>query len=200
MSALGRTIAGAGALALAVALAAAAGAGAADGAGAPALKAGDPPAVQEPVRISADEAEYFNAEGTVVFSGKVVAVQGDATLSADRMEVAFSRPEQPEKTAGGLAGAAAGRKITAITATGGVSFRQVDPDTKKERFATGEKGVYDDLRRTVTMTGNPKLWENQNVIVGEEMTFFIEGKKVIVKGKVNLTVYPEDLKEGGAPR
>ena len=153
-----------------------------------------------PVRISADEAEYFNTTGLVVFTGKVVAVQGDATLTAERMEVAFTQQEQQEQVDAGLAGATAGRRIATITATRSVSFRQVDPETKKERYATGEKAVYDEASRTVTMTGNPRLWEGKNVIVGDEMIFQLEDKRVRVKGKVNLTVYPDELKETPAPR
>ena len=153
-----------------------------------------------PVRISADEAEYFNTTGLVVFTGKVVAVQGDATLTAERMEVAFTQQEQQEQVDAGLAGATAGRRIATITATRSVSFRQVDPETKKERYATGEKAVYDEASRTVTMTGNPRLWEGKNVIVGDEMIFQMEDKRVRVKGKVNLTVYPDELKETPAPR
>ncbi len=80
-----------------------------------------------------------------------------------------------------------------------MSFRQVDPETGKERYATGDKGVYDVDQRIVTMSGNPRLWEGKNVVVGEEMVFHLAEKKVIVKGKVNLTVYPDDLKEEKKP-
>jgi lipopolysaccharide export system protein LptA len=76
----------------------------------------------------------------------------------------------------------------------------VDPETRKERYATGEKGVYDAELRTVTLTGAPRLWEDKNVIVGEEMVFHLEDRRVVVRGKVNLTVYPDDAKKGAAPR
>jgi lipopolysaccharide export system protein LptA len=46
---------------------------------------------QPPVRITAESAEYFNAESLVVFAGKVVAVQADTTLTAERMEVRFTQ-------------------------------------------------------------------------------------------------------------
>jgi len=157
-------------------------------------------ATQPPVRISADAAEYFNQEGLVVFTGNVVAVQADSTLTADRMEVRFSQPERAEgKPAAGIGEAAAGRRITAITAQNNVSFRQIDTDTKKERYATGNKGVYDADRRLVTMTGSPRLWDGKNVIVGEEMNFHLDDRKVIVTGKVNLTVYPDEAKEAKKP-
>jgi lipopolysaccharide export system protein LptA len=157
-------------------------------------------AAQPPVRISADAAEYFNQEGLVVFTGNVVAVQADSTLTADRMEVRFSRKEGAEgKPAAGIAGATAGQSIAAITALHNVSFRQVDSDTKQERYATGDKGLYDAERRLVTMTGSPRLWDGKNVIVGEEMNFHLNDRKVIVTGKVNLTVYPDEAKEAKKP-
>jgi lipopolysaccharide export system protein LptA len=152
------------------------------------------------VRISAEAAEYFNAESLVVFTGKVVAVQGDTTITAERMEVRFTQPAAPtgERPAGDAA-AAPGQRVASITALRSVTFRQLDPGTGKERYATGEHAVYDADRRLVTLTGSPRLWEGKNVIVGELMDFFLDERKVVVKGKVNLTVYPDDAR-GGAPQ
>ena len=176
-------------------------AGALPGAGvaaAPAPKTSVEPAEpQPPVRISADAAEYFNNEGLVVFTGNVVAVQADSTIAAERMEVSFEKPPADEmKPAAGIGAPSTAQRISSIMAQKKVSFRQVDPETGKERYATGEKGVYDVEQRVVTLTGNPRLWEGKNVIVGDEMVFHLADKKVVVKGKVNLTVYPDD-DEGG---
>lgn len=163
----------------------------------PATKTAAP---QPPVRISADAAEYFNKEGLVVFTGNVVVVQADSTITAERMEVSFEKTAPAEgRPAEGIGTPAKAQRITTIVARDKVSFRQVDPETNKERYATGEKGVYDVDQRIVTMSGNPRLWEGKNVIVGDEMVFQLAEKKVIVKGKVNLTVYPDDLKEGKKP-
>jgi lipopolysaccharide export system protein LptA len=168
-------------------------------AAAPVKKAAEP---QAPVKISADAAEYSNTEGLVVFTGNVVAVQADTTLSAERMEVSFDKTapaQEKEKPATGIGAPANAQRIARIVAEKKVSFRQVDPESGKERYATGEKGVYDVDQRLVTISGNPRLWEGKNVIVGDEMTFNLDDKKVIVKGKVNLTVFPDELKEGKKP-
>jgi len=155
---------------------------------------------QPPVQISADAAEYFNKEGLVVFTGNVVVVQADSTITADRIEVSFEKPAKTEgPPAEGIGAPANAQRITMIVAQQKVSFRQVDPETKKERYATGDKGVYDVDQRTVTMSGNTRLWEGKNVIVGDEMVFNLVEKKVDVKGRVNLTVYPDDLKEEKKP-
>jgi lipopolysaccharide export system protein LptA len=176
--------------------------GTAEGAGAPTApdqaKKIAPP--QPPVRISADAAEYLNTEGLVVMTGNVVVVQADSTITAERMEVSF---EKQDKTAAqpaeGLGAPANAQRISRIVAEQKVTFRQVDPETKKERYATGDRGVYDVDQRIVTMSGNPRLWEGKNVIVGDEMVFHLVEKKVTVKGKVNLIVYPDDLKEAKKP-
>lgn len=164
------------------------------GAAVPAPANGDA-APQPPVRISADMAEYFNKEGLVVFTGNVVAVQTDSTLTADRMDVTFEKPALAGAQPAAAGGPASEQRITRIVAEKKVTFRQVDPESGQERYATGEKGVYDVERRLVTMTGEPRLFEGRNVIVGEEMIFHVEEKKVIVKGKVNLTVFPDELKD-----
>lgn len=184
------------ALAAAALLACALGAGAA----VPSEEAAAPAAPQSPVRISAESAEYFNAESLVVFTGKVVAIQGDTTITSERMEVRFTQGaaatgERPADALGG-----SGQRVASVTAMQSVTFRQVDAETGKERYATGENGVYDAERRVVTLTGAPRLWEGKNVIVGEVMDFFLDEHKVVVKGKVNLTVYPDDPKGGAPPR
>jgi len=116
------------------------------------------------------------------------------------MDVTFEKPAPAEgQPVEGIGAPANAQRITTIVAQQKVSFRQVDPETKKERYATGDKGVYDVDQRMVTMSGNPRLWEGKNVIVGDEMVFYLADKKVIVKGKVNLTVYPDDLKEERKP-
>lgn len=163
--------------------------------------AGPAPAAapQPPIHIEAEAAEYFNKEGRVVFTGNVVANQGDTTLTSQRMEVTFSQPAGGGAGAGAIGDPAAARKITQIVALERVTFRQVDPETKTERFATGEKGVYDAVQRVVTMTGSPRLWEGKNVIVGDEIRMRLDDKNMNVRGKVNLTVYPDEAKEAKQP-
>lgn len=160
-------------------------------------KAAAESAPRPPVRISSETAEYLNAESLVVFTGKVVAVQGDTTITAEKMEVRFTQSgaAQEAHPAGDIA-PAGGQRVASITATQSVTFRQVDAATGKERYATGERGVYDAEKRLVTLTGSPRLWEGKNVIVGEVMDFFLDERKVLVKGKVNLTVYPDEAKGG----
>lgn len=137
-----------------------------------------------PVSVTADRMEYFTEENRVVFKGNALAVQKDVTLSADTMKVTLA------EGSGRDAGA-----IEQIDAEGNVTFRQFNPETGAERFATGEKGTYSAAAGLVTLTGKPRVWEGQNVIVGEVMKFFIEEHRFLVEGGVGLTVFPEKEEE-----
>lgn len=164
---------------------------------APAVARSSPAAAQPPVKIQADRAEYSSTENKVVFTGKVKATQGDATLTAERMEVVIA-PEpapgedRPQPVEGRTQTAEAQSRIQSIVATQNVTFRQVDAETKKERYGVGERGEYDAVKKVMTLTGNPRVWEGKNVMTGEKMLFFLESHRVQVEGRVNLTVYPED--------
>lgn len=159
-------------------------------------EASAPRAPAAPVHVTAEEAEYRNNENLVIFRGKVVAVQGDTTLTADRMEVRFT----PAGGGSALAAAASSdRRITAIAAIGSVTFRQLDAETGKERYATGERGDYDAAAETLTMTGAPRLWEGKNVLTGERIVFHLDTRLFTAQGKVNMTVFPEEKPGGGGP-
>lgn len=156
-----------------------------------------PAAAQPPVKIQADRAEYSSTESKVVFTGKVKATQGDATLTAERMEVVIA-PERapgedrPQPVEDRTQAAEAQSRIRSIVATQNVTFHQVDAETKKERYGVGERGEYDAVKKVMTLTGNPRVWEGKNVMTGEKMLFFLDSHRVQVEGRVNLTVYPED--------
>ena len=99
---------------------------------------------EQPINITADRMEYFSDKDLVIFTGNALAVRGDSTLSADSMEVTLS----------GEGGSREESSVEQVVATGNVNFRQVDPETDKERYATGERGVYDagdDRIRQTTM-------------------------------------------------
>ena len=147
-----------------------------------------PVAAQEeepPIIINADRMEYFSDKDLVVFTGNSLAVRGDVTLSADTMEVTLSGDAQEREES----------SIDKVVATGNVNFRQNLPETGKDRFATGERGVYDAAAKRITLTGKPKVWEGQNVITGNIMKFFIDEHRFEVEGDVDMKIVPEKGEE-----
>ena len=142
---------------------------------------------EPPINITSDQMEYLSEENVVIFIGNALAVREDMTISADKMEVTLADENSDGKDEG---------SVRLIVATGSVNVRQVVPPTgedkaPKERFATGERGEYDGVARTVTLTGSPRLWEGKNIVTGEKMIFHIDDQRFVVKGKVGLSIFPE---------
>jgi len=140
--------------------------------------------VEPPINITADQMEYLSEKGVVVFKGNALAVREDVTISAEKMTVTLS--EEGERGSG---------TVKRIVAAGDVNLRQRVPGTETERFAKGDKGVYEAEGRVITLTGKPRVWEGKNVITGEKMTFYLDEHRFVVEGKVGLTVFPDKGKE-----
>ena len=137
-----------------------------------------------PITVTADKMEYYSDRDVVIFTGNALAVRGDVTLSARRMEVTLGQGIDSEENS-----------VRKIIAEGDVNFRHVDPETGKERFATGERGEYLADEDTVVLTGDPRVWEGKNVITGEMMTFHIDENRFVVQGGAGLTIHPEKKEE-----
>ena len=138
-----------------------------------------------PVNITSDRMEYFNDDNLIVFTGSAVAVRGEDTLKAERMEVTLEGDAEERSD----------NSITQIVALDTVSFRQYLPEKDTERFATGQKAVYNADEGSITLTGDPKAWEEKNVLVGEKMTFFLDDSRLLVEGAVGVTIYPGEKQE-----
>jgi lipopolysaccharide export system protein LptA len=140
-----------------------------------------------PIQITAEIMSGDLAAGLTVFEKNVVIVQGTATIRADRVEIR-SRPQGE----GGTGGADSPDSMTAI---GNVSFHQEAGPNRRELDASGERGVFDRIADTVTMTGNPKLWQGKNVVTGDELIFRIGTDQYEVKGqpdrKIKAVFYPQ---------
>ena len=90
-----------------------------------------------PVDVAADRIEVQDRADRAIFSGNVVVRQGDLTLTAARLTVAYSR--------GG------GVELRRIDATGGVTVRS------PAETARGDVGIYDLERRIITLIGGVSL-------------------------------------------
>lgn len=163
------------ALVLAFASTAAAQAPRAPAAKAPAAKSGDDRA---PVTVDADKMERFGKESLVIFSGNVVARQNNSVQYADRMEVYLD-----EK----------GDKILRTVSTG--SVRIITHDC---RTGTARRAEYTDLDQRMVLTGNARVWQDDNVVSGESITIYLSQDRSLVQGgtqeRVKAVFYPKDEK------
>ena len=129
--------------------------------------------------------ERFGKESLVIFTGNVVARQNNSVQYADRMEVYFD-----EK----------GDRVLRAISTGSVRII-----TRDCRTATAKRAEYFDLDQSVVLSGNARVWQDDNVVSGETITIYLSQDRSIVQGgtheRVKAVFYPrEDGKKGGPAR
>lgn len=126
-----------------------------------------------PIQIKSDRLEAEQQMNRVTFSGEVIAVQGDVTIYADEMILHYL----PES-----------REIEQMISIGDVRIVQ------GERVATAQKAVYRRTEGRIVLTGSPRIHRGQSSVEGDEIIFFLDEKKSLVKsedGRVNAVFHPE---------
>lgn len=141
---------------------------------------------KDPIYITADWMEVDQAKNSITYKGKVVTVQADMTMRSETL-TAFYDPET--------------KQMKQIIAEGKVNATQGD------RVATGEKAVFDDKAKTVTLTGSPVMRQGNNQVTGAKVVYYTEQDRSTVEGdgKVRVTgvLFPDELKgreQGGSPK
>ena len=127
----------------------------------------------KPVKITSESLEADNKRNLVTFKGNVVAKQGDMVILADTMTVDY------EKEGG----------IKRVEASGNVKMSQ------ENRIATGTRIVFYNPEQKIVMTGNPKIWQGDNLISCEKITVLLEEDRIFFEGKVDSTIFPRSMEE-----
>jgi lipopolysaccharide export system protein LptA len=139
---------------------------------------------KDPISIDADKLEYFDKEQKAIYTGNVVAIQGDSKLTCSVM-ILFLAKNPPQPTAGAPASDAAG----AGPSSGGTQVKHMDatgPVTvvSKTQVATGDRGSYDKDQNKVWLFGNVTLSDGGNVTKGDKLTYDLtSGEAVVEAGK-----------------
>jgi lipopolysaccharide transport protein LptA len=130
-----------------------------------------------PMRVEADHLVLHNEARLARFTDDVVVHRGDAVMKSPRMDARYDKDGD----------------LTLLEMRGGVDMRQGD------RRATGQSADYDAKARTMTLLGDPKLYDRGDVLVGDRIELSLDSNEVRVqKGKAHLR--PEVHKgEDGEP-
>jgi lipopolysaccharide export system protein LptA len=136
----------------------------------------------QPIQIEAATLEVHDKDKMATFSGDVQVVQGDTTIKCQSLvvfygaergpagqTVAVTTPPTPAARPG--AGPAPGKTIVPqgahdirrIEARGGVTV------ISKDQNASGDFGVYDLRKKTITLTGNVVVSQGKNVLHGDRV-------------------------------
>ncbi|WP_336810002.1 LptA/OstA family protein [Bosea sp. MMO-172] len=139
---------------------------------------------KEPIKIDADKLDVVDKENKAVFSGNVVAVQGETTVRCTVMTVLYEGRGGPGGTAGRPATPAAAPATPApASATPAAGGQNNDSSIKrilckgpvtvvsKTQAATSDNAEFDRARNLVIMTGNVALNDGPNVTRGQKLTY-----------------------------
>jgi len=112
-----------------------------------------------PVRVEADHLILLQGKRLARFTDDVVVRRGDAVVRSPRMEARYDADGQ----------------LTRLELRGGVDVRQ------GERRATGETADYDAQARTLVLLGEPKLYDQGDVLTGDRIDLGLDSKEVRVE-------------------
>lgn len=131
---------------------------------------------KDPIYITADWMEVDQKKSTITYKGRVVTVQADMTMRSETL-VAYYDPEM--------------KQMKQIIAEGKVNA------TQGNRVATGDKAVFDDRTKTVTLTGNPVMRQGNSQVSGTRVIYYMDQDRAIAesdgKVRVKATIFPEEL-------
>lgn len=155
---------------------------------------------KEPIKIDANKLEVFDKENRAIYSGDVVAVQGQSTLRCTAMTIHYT---SANSTKGATPAAPAAP--SAAASSGQNSIRKIDCNgpvsvVSGTMSATSTFMTYDALVETVTFTGNVIIADCDNVQRGERAVYDVKTGKATVdagaKGRVQGIFTPgsEDKK------
>ena len=136
----------------------------------------------QPIQIESATLEVRDKNKMATFSGDVLVTQGDTTIKCQTLVVLY----------GAEHGSAAGRSVATATQPGegtprGARVQQgpVVPQgsqdirriearggvtiTTKDQIATGDLGIYDPKKKTMTLTGNVVVSQGKNVLHGDSV-------------------------------
>lgn len=115
-----------------------------------------------PVDVAADRIELQDRADRAILSGNVEVRQGELTLRAARLTVAYSR--------------AGGTEIQRLDASGGVTV--ISPsETARSQF-----GIYDLDKRLITMIGGVVLTRGQSEVRGGRLVIDLDSGRATVDG------------------
>jgi lipopolysaccharide export system protein LptA len=130
---------------------------------------------REPVHIEADRMESDQKTESVLFVGNVEAHQADLAIKADRMTVFYQRAAADNPAANKAEEAT--RAIDRLSASGNIEI------VKLQWTATGDQLEYISRERKIILTGNTKVWQDNNLVTGDRIVLFLDEGKSVVERK-----------------
>jgi lipopolysaccharide export system protein LptA len=128
------------------------------------------PGTETPIRVTADSLITDSKNKTAEFVGHVLAIQGDTTITADKLKVYYTEGIQ----SGTLSGM---NTIVRIIAQGSVKI------VLEDKVAHTEHAEYIADKKVVILTGpESKIIDGNNSISGQKITLYRDDRRIHVSG------------------
>jgi lipopolysaccharide export system protein LptA len=124
----------------------------------------------KPINIEAAKLDYFDKEQKLVYTGSVVAVQGESKLKSTVLTIFLA----PKKAGDPQAAQSSTSQVQRMIAKGPVTLLQ------RDQIGTGDNGVYDKASNTVVLTGNVTLSQGPNVTKGDRLVYDLKSGRAVV--------------------
>ena len=122
-----------------------------------------------PVQVTADQLAVNNADGTAVFSGNVLVVQGEMKLAAGEVRVSYGTEQND---------------IESLVASGGVTVTNLgDAAEAQEAVYTIDSGV-------IVLSGDVLLTQGPSSMAGQKLTINLKDGTGVMEGRVTTTFQP----------
>jgi lipopolysaccharide export system protein LptA len=122
-----------------------------------------------PVEVTSETFSVNNADGTAVFSGNVVVIQGEMKLSAAEVRVQYNA----DQTA-----------IDQLIASGGVTIANLGD------AAEAREAVYSIDAGQIVLTGDVLLTQGPSAMAGQKLTVNLKDGTGLMEGRVTTTFVP----------
>jgi lipopolysaccharide export system protein LptA len=139
---------------------------------------------KDPVNIDAAKLDYFDKEQKLVYTGNVIATQGESKLQAGTL-IIYLTPQEATATAGVPSSSSQVRRMEAL---GPVTI------VSKDQIGTGDSGIYEKSENKVYLIGNVTLTQGPNVTKGDKLIYDLTTNQAAVTGRVRSMF----LTSGGA--
>jgi lipopolysaccharide export system protein LptA len=134
----------------------------------------------QPIQIESASLEVRDKDKMATFSGDVTVVQGDTTIKCQTLVVFYGggrtvgRQTVAAAKSEGANGSRAPLQKTSIMPQGAQDIRRIEARggvtvISKDQNASGDLGVYDLKKKTITLTGNVVVSQGKNVIHGDRV-------------------------------
>lgn len=135
-----------------------------------------------PITVKSNEMTADNKGKTAVFSGRVIAKQGDVTIYSDKLIVSYAD----------ISG-----EVDKVEAVGNVRILQ------SNRTGIAERAVYDSHDGRIVLTGSPRVEQGSDRISGKIITYYLDDEKSDVtsggdpKARVEAVINPARKNDAG---